>query len=221
LRHEFFGIPPSRGSDALVFSVFAPDDGRVSSHPPRRSPLLRLDGPARGTFGDQVRRRFFVLLLLSVFVACGGSSLKGSVYRGDGLAFRLGETPSAWRRITVTNTRLAFRDEQAEATILVNGRCGKDGDDVPLLALTQHLFMNFTEREILEQTVVPMDGREAMHTVMRAKLDGVPKFFNAYVLKKDGCVYDLVGIWAVDKFEPYRAAFEGFAAGFHTQSEKD
>jgi hypothetical protein len=158
---------------------------------------------------------------LSVLAACGGSSLKGSVYRADGLAFRLGETPSTWRRIKVTNTRLAFRDDQAESTILVNGRCGHDGDDVPLLALTKHLFMSFTERETLEQEVIPMDGREAMHTVMRAKLDGVPKMFDAYVLKKDGCVYDLVGIWAVERFENYRAAFENFASGFHTLSEKD
>jgi hypothetical protein len=160
-------------------------------------------------------------LLLSLFAACGGSSLKGSVYRGDGLAFRLGEAPPTWTRIAVTNTRLAFRDEEAESTVLVNGRCGRDGDDVPLLALTQHLFMSFTERETLEQTIVPFDGREAMHTVMRAKLDGVPKVFDAYVLKKDGCVYDLVGIWALGKFEPHRAAFESFASGFHTLSAND
>ena len=163
----------------------------------------------------------FVLLLLSVYAACGGSSLKGSVYRGDGLAFRLGETPPTWKRIKVTNTRLAFRDELAESTVLVNGRCGHDGDDVPLLALTQHLFMSFTERETLEQKVIPMDGREALHTVMRAKLDGVPKMFDAYVLKKDGCVYDLVGIWAPEKFEPHRAGFESFASGFHTLSAND
>jgi hypothetical protein len=121
----------------------------------------------------------------------------------------------------VTNTRLAFRDEAAEATVLVNGRCGQDGDDVPLLALTKHLFMSFTEREILEQTVISMDEREAMHTIMRAKLDGVPKMFDAYVLKKDGCVYDLVGIWAVGKFQDHRAEFEGFASGFHTLAQNE
>ena len=169
----------------------------------------------------QVRRPRSLVLSLSLFVACGGSSLKGSVYRGDGLAFRLGETPPTWTRIKVTNARLAFRDEQAESTVLVNGRCGRDGDDVPLLALTKHLFMSFTERETLEQQVIPMDGREAMHTVMRAKLDGVPKMFDAYVLKKDGCVYDLVGIWPLEKFEGQRAAFENFASGFHTLSEND
>lgn len=176
----------------------------------------------RDTFIEQVRLpRSFVLLLLCVFAACGGASLKGSVYRGDGLAFRLGEAPPTWTRIKGYNARVAFRDEEADLTVLVNGRCGRDGDDVPLLALTQHLFMNFTEREMLEQKVVPMDGREAMHTVMRAKLDGVPKMFDAYVLKKDGCVYDLVGIWAVDKFEPHRAAFETFASGFRTLSENE
>ena len=66
---------------------------------------------------------------------------------------------------------------------MVNGRCGKDGEDVPLASLTQHLFLGFTEREIdCEQTVVPFDGREAMHgpdpqrpssTASRSKLRGV------------------------------------------------
>ena len=137
------------------------------------------------------------------------------------MAFRLGEIPPTWKRIDVSNARLAFRDEPADTTVLVNGRCGKDGDDVPLQALTKHLFINFTDREILEQKIIPMDGREAMHTVMRAKLDGVPKMFDAFILKKDGCVYDIVGIWALGKFDEGRAAFEAFASGFHTLAETD
>ena len=80
------------------------------------------------------------------------------------MTFRLGAVPPSWKQLEVKNARVAFRDEPAESTVLVNGRCGKDGDDVPLLALTQHLFISFTERETIEQKVVPMDGREAMHT---------------------------------------------------------
>jgi len=153
-------------------------------------------------------------------LTCSGPALKGDVYRGDGLAFRLGEVPPTWKRLQVTNTRLAFRDESAESTVLVNARCGKDGEDVPLLALTQHLFMTFTERETLEQKVVPMDGREAMHTILRAKLDGVPKMFDAHVLKKDGCVYDFVVISPPDKFEASRQVFENFVGGFHTMRDE-
>jgi hypothetical protein len=80
--------------------------------------------------------------------------------------------------------------------------------------------MMFTERETLEQKVVPMDGREAMHVVMRAKLDGVPKMFDAYVLKKDGCVYDFVLVSSPPKFEPNRQVFENFTSGFHTLREE-
>ena len=76
--------------------------------------------------------------------------------------------------------------------------------------------MSFTDRETLHQTVVPMDGREAMHTILSAKLDGVPKAFDAFVLKKDGCVYDFVYITPPAKFEANRAPFERFVAGFRT-----
>jgi hypothetical protein len=160
---------------------------------------------------------FFPILAL---FACSGSSLRGDVYRGDGLAFRLGEVPPTWRRLEVKNVRLAFRDDTAESTVLVNARCGRDADDVPLQALTQHLFIMFTERETLDQKVIPLDGREAMHTVLRAKLDGVPKMFDAYVLKKDGCVYDFVVIAAPDRFDSSRQSFENFVAGFHTLREE-
>jgi hypothetical protein len=159
-------------------------------------------------------------LPILALVACSGPALRGDVYHDDGLAFRLGEMPPTWKRLEVKNVRLAFRDDAAESTVLVNARCGKDSDDVPLQALMQHLFIMFTERETLEQKIVPMDGREAMHTVLRAKLDGVPKMFDAYVLKKDGCVYDFVVISTPDRFDANRQVFENFVAGFHTIREE-
>ena len=48
------------------------------------------------------------------------------------------------------------------------------------------------------------------------KLDGVPKYFLVYVLKKDGCVYDF---WRIS--EPGAgdvAPFEAFVKGFATES---
>jgi hypothetical protein len=146
------------------------------------------------------------LLPILALAACSGPALRGDVYRGDGLAFRLGDVPTTWRLLRVKDVRVAFRDEPAESTVLVNARCGRDGDDVPLLALTQHLFMTFTERQTLEQKVIAMDG--------------VPKMFDAFVLKKDGCVYDFVAVSAPAKFEPNKQVFEAFVAGFHTLSEE-
>lgn len=135
------------------------------------------------------------------------------------MSFQIGPLSDEWQRIKTDLARLAFRSERSEATLMVNGRCGRDDEDVPLAALTRHLFFTFTEREVIEEKMVAMDAREALHTIARAKLDGVPKMFDVYVLKKDGCVYDFVIISAPERFESNRAVFERFVSGFHAQGE--
>src|ERR1043166_5042734 len=92
---------------------------------------------------------------------CGGPSFDGHVYRNGELSFRVGRVPPEWHAIEATGPLLAFRDDSAPAVIYVGGRCGKDGDDVPLEALTHHLFFEFTERTVENQVKVDLDGREA------------------------------------------------------------
>ena len=89
--------------------------------------------------------------IVSALVACAGSTWDGQVYRGDTVAFRAGRVPPSWRRLDDDSSLLTFRDAARDLLISVNGRCGKDGDDVPLEALTQHLFVYFTERQISDQ----------------------------------------------------------------------
>jgi hypothetical protein len=148
--------------------------------------------------------------------ACGGTSFDGTVYRGETIAFRVPAAPPGWQRLEVSDAAIAYRDEANGATIAVNGRCQGGDDDVPLAALTQHLFLLFTAREIVVQEVVPLDGREAMHTALSAKLDGVPKKFDVWVLKKDGCVYDLLFIADPARFEAGVPAFQRMVRGFET-----
>ena len=123
---------------------------------------------------------------------------------------------SALHRIEATGVLLAFRDDGALATVALNGRCGLDGDDVPLEALTHHLFLQFTDRELVSQNRIDLDGREALRTEIIAELDGVKKHYVVYVLKKDGCVYDFVYVSPGAKAG--EAAFERFVRGFGTLS---
>lgn len=148
---------------------------------------------------------------------CAGG-LQGDVYQGQGFAFHIAPLPGGWQRLDVSHAALAFRDQADGGTVIINGRCGVDGEDVPLASLTQHLFIRFTDREILAQQTFPFDRREAMRTVLAARLDGVPMKFDVWVLKKDGCVYDLGYIAAPARFERGAAAFERFARGFATVS---
>jgi hypothetical protein len=162
---------------------------------------------------SSVRAALFVAGLL--VSSCASSQFDGRVYRNGELAFRVGEVPTSWRRIEVEDTLLAFRDDHSEATVAVNGRCGKDGDDVPLESLTHHLFLQFTDREIVGQTKLSLDGRDALKTELVAELDGVPKHFTVFVLKKDGCVYDF---WYISHDGKQIENFERFVQGFATLS---
>ena len=163
-----------------------------------------------------VLRWFFaVAVLLS---ACGGPQFDGQVYRGNDMAFRVGPLPAGWRKLEVSHALLAFRDDESQATVAVNGRCGKDGDDVPLKSLTHHLFLHFTDRQLKSQETLTLDGRDALRTEIVAELDGVPKLFTVYVLKKDGCVYDFMHISEGQGRQETRQDFERFVRGFATQS---
>jgi len=148
-----------------------------------------------------------------MLMACASSGFDGRVYRDEDIRFRVGPIPSAWRQVEVEDARLAFRDDAANATVAVNGRCGLDADDVPLTSLTQHLFLQFTDRVQSSQTKVSLDGREALRTELSAALDGVKKQYLVYVLKKNSCVYDFMYI-AADSAPGSRADFERFVQGF-------
>jgi hypothetical protein len=147
----------------------------------------------------------------------GTASKNGQiVYRDGPVAFRLPETPATWKAIKVSHASLAFRDDVHDASILVNGRCTTLDGDTPLMALTNHLVMGTTERTVDSQQVEPFDGREAMHTRLTAKLDGVPFGFDIFVLKKDGCVYDFVYVASRDVIDGGAPVFDAFVRGFAT-----
>lgn len=148
-----------------------------------------------------------------------GSHFKNDVYRDGPVAFRVPPVPSTWRQIQVEGESLAFRDSREEATISVNGECGRNAPDVPLEALVHHLFLQFTDRHILEQERFMLDARGALRTEMRASLDGVPMHFVAIVLKKNGCVYDFININPSPLSSAGKqsvAEFDRFVAGFRT-----
>jgi len=144
-----------------------------------------------------------------------GESFEDGVLRKGDLSVRVGPVPGNWRRIQVEGADLAYRDDAREGSALFDVRCGHRDDDAPLSILTQNLIMGTTERDIEGQTLVPLDGREAMHTLLRAKLDGVPMQYDLYVMKKDGCVHDLVYVAPPDRFAEGAADFERFASGLH------
>lgn len=164
-------------------------------------------------------RRAFRILTLIWAAACSPSDAfqQGVVRKGD-LRVEVGPVPDSWRRVQVEGADLAFRDDARGGSALFDVRCGSRDNDAPLSILTQNLVMGTTERDFETQEVVPFDRREAMHSKLLAKLDGVPMRYDIYVMKKDGCVYDLVYIAEPERFAEGAADFERFVAGVHAMS---
>lgn len=149
-------------------------------------------------------------------LGCGGSgSLTGQQYRDGEASYRVGLLDSPWERLHVEDQNdLAWSRGDLRAIIQINASCDP-ALDIPLVALTNHLLIGFTEREIESQELFPMASREALRTHLRAKLDGVPRELALVVLKKDGCVYDFALIVAPGpSFERARADFDQVLGGF-------
>lgn len=229
-------VPGTWGTGATflpAFGVLAEQQVDVSSQDGHPEKFLLVTQRERDRFrsamGAAIRLRMnfrsigclVVLALAFGLGGCSGASFSGSVYRGPDYAFRVPPPPSSWKQIDLDGKALSFVDESNGALIAASGRCKVDGEDVPLKSLVQHLFLQFTDREVISEEIVPFDGREAIHTVLTAKLDGVPKQFDVWILKKDGCVYDLYCITDPADFEQAVGPFREFVHGFATVPADD
>lgn len=161
--------------------------------------------------------RSSVLLLAALGLgSCvhGGALDDGVLYKGD-VEVRFGTIPVQWQPLRISGADLAYRDEPHRGSVLVALHCNERDGDASLSVLTEHLIMGTTERNVDSQLTLPFDGREALRTTLRAKLDGVPMRYDIFVMKKDGCVYDLVYVTTADSFPAGDPEFERFVMTLH------
>lgn len=121
--------------------------------------------------------------------------------------------PAGWSPLDVRDASLAYRDDAHGASVLVNARCRSADARTPLMALTNQLLIGATERDVHDQKTEAFDGREALHTTLAAKWDGVPMHLDVFVLSKDGCTYDFARAAATRDGED---TFEAWVRGFRT-----
>ncbi len=166
-----------------------------------------------------MRRQLAIWLLLSLTaIGCATSgTLQNGVYRGGQTSYQIGLVGQGWTAVTVDKQNdLAWHNDAKDAVMHVDSDCDP-ALDIPLTALRSHLMIGFTEREVVDEELVPMDGREALRTQFSAKLDGVPRHILLQILKKDNCVYDFGLITPPGpSFEEALADFDRVLAGFTT-----
>ena len=80
--------------------------------------------------------------------------------------------------------------------------------------LARHLVFGLAGRTLLERETVTVAGRAGIRVLLDGLQDGVPVRVEAFVLKGEGCVYDLVYVAAPADFEVGRGAFRKFVESF-------
>lgn len=133
------------------------------------------------------------------------------------LCYRVGPLGAGWRLLRTQGAAVAFFNDADEAVIHGNASCEKNADEAPLSSLTAHLLIGYTERQVLSEELVRLDGREALHTVVNAKLDGVPRILDLYVLKRNGCIFDLSLVAPPDRYRVSADDFARFVRDFRDQ----
>jgi hypothetical protein len=127
--------------------------------------------------------------------------------------FHVNEPGGLWRLIQAPDGDLAWEHAATHAVIAANATC-RGHRDAPPTILMNDLLMGTTERRYLLEETITLDGRDALHYVVAARLDGVPMVFDLYVLKKDGCVYDLALLSRPRAYGQVADAFVRFVSGF-------
>jgi hypothetical protein len=127
--------------------------------------------------------------------------------------YGFGELPG-WRVVRQKKGEVAFFEDQFSAVAQINTTCREDAEAAPLEVLLRHLLIGYTEMHTREAEKISLVGREALHSVVEARLDGVPIVLDLYVLKRNGCVFDLTLAAPPDRYSRALADFARFVGGF-------
>jgi hypothetical protein len=187
--------------------------GRCYTRPVRTLAPLR-PSPARSA----ALAASVVLAFACAALGCTSSgSYREGEYSGGDADFHVGILGPEWTRLRVRDQNdLAFLHEPTSGVIQANASC-QPGLDIPLEALRNHLLIGFTERNVVEERRIEVDGREALDVHVLAELDGVPVELRLTILKKNDCVFDMALVAAPDTFAGLEPQYDAFLNGFHSE----
>jgi hypothetical protein len=164
-----------------------------------------------------LRSRLSLSLLVGCAVGCSAGLRDGVVTKGS-LRYRVGPPNSAsWRKFSLHDNDAAWTARDSGHVMAVNSTCADHGDP-SLDILTNHLVMGFTDRALDARAELTVDGRQALRSFYRARLDGVPVELELLVLKKNGCVHDFSYISPLGQKAALQADFDRLVQAFHQEA---
>ena len=128
--------------------------------------------------------------------------------------YEVGPLGPGWQSIPQEGGGAGFFNAANGSVILSFASCRDDAEATPLSSLTAHMLVGYSESRERSAVLVPFAHREALRSVIDAKLDGVPVVLDLYVFKSNGCIYDLSFVARPAMYDAGLADFRRFVEGF-------
>jgi hypothetical protein len=137
----------------------------------------------------------------------------GQQFVSPAYAFEVPLPGDEWQQMADEPSVLTLAHTQLSAGITISVTCDRDRN-VPLNILVRHLFFGFKDMEVLHQEPQALDGTPALKTVARARLDAREVQVKSYIVRRDGCIYDMVYFASPQDYSRGEPSFEHMVAGF-------
>jgi hypothetical protein len=160
--------------------------------------------------------RFTVILLLANVSACVSVKLGSSEKRVPSQKYSFREPDAIFKTLNTDFADKAWQSSKTANSLVVISECGPIGDqDLKKIAL-EH-FSALQTLEIEKEELHPYSGREALMTIAKGQVDGVPVKMAVHTVNKNGCNYTITYLGRSDKFALEISLMESFVNGFKIQ----
>ena len=158
------------------------------------------------------------VLVVATLGGCAGRRFEGGAFHSP-KGYRVALPGGGWVVDDASAADLALRHRAGPAAMLVNAECGRAPGARTADVLARHLFIGVRDRLVVERGAATVAGRPAAHAVVdgRADADGAPARIEAYVVKGERCVYDLVYAAPPAAFGTWRGDFRRLVESFATE----
>ena len=164
-------------------------------------------------------RRFGVAAATLVLASGCANATRGHLERGVFQAaegFRVTVPGPQWEVAANGKAELELRHRVTAAGILANAECDAGITTRDLDVLTRRLFVGMRARRTIENGAATVAGVPAAHAVMETQAgpEADRLRVEAYVMKDERCVYDLVYVAPREAFDASRGDFQRFVDSF-------
>ena len=161
--------------------------------------------------GHILARAPLVLILLAGCATATGRIENGTFHSAKGYRVTL---PAGWRVEAGQRADLALRGDARAGGMIVDATCRGREAARPLDVLARHLTFGLTRRDVLENGISTVAGREAAHSVVRGQAEGQTVTVEALVMRAEQCVHDFLYVAPSDAFAEGRPAFRALVESF-------